>query len=74
MTITAADYKKLSVSERIELVADIWDSIASDADAELVLSMEERAELDKRMAKYHANPETAGSWGDVRAELNKRYS
>ncbi len=33
MTKPAIDYRKLSIPERLELVEDIWDSIAQDAEA-----------------------------------------
>ena len=43
--------RMLPFDERIKLVEDLWDSIASDQQA-LVLTTEQRAELDRRLAAY----------------------
>jgi putative addiction module component (TIGR02574 family) len=59
---------KLSVSERIQLVEDIWDSIAAETDT-LPLTDAERAELDRRLADAEANPGVGTPWGDVKARL-----
>lgn len=49
-TVTT-EYMKLSVSERIQLVEDIWDSIATEAsDDALGLSQTQKAELHRRVA------------------------
>jgi putative addiction module component (TIGR02574 family) len=59
---------KLSVSERIQLVEDIWDSIAAEASA-VELSDEIREELDRRLDDQEANPGIGHSWPEVRARL-----
>ena len=41
----------LPFDERIKLVEDLWDSIASDQQA-LALTTEQRAELDRRLDAY----------------------
>ena len=45
---------KLPVDERIKLVEELWDSIASDQKA-LPLTDEQRAELDRRLDAYEAD-------------------
>ncbi|MDQ3606277.1 MAG: addiction module protein [Gemmatimonadota bacterium] len=62
------DILKLSVAERIQLVEDIWDSIAAEPDA-LELSAEQRSELDRRLADQEANPGAGRSWDEVKARL-----
>jgi putative addiction module component (TIGR02574 family) len=59
---------KLSVDERIQLVEDIWDSIA-EAAADMPLTSEQIEELDRRMADYRAHPETSESWESVKRQL-----
>jgi putative addiction module component (TIGR02574 family) len=59
---------KLSVAERIQLVEDIWDSIAADPDA-LPLTPEQREELDRRLADADANPGEGRPWSEVKARL-----
>jgi len=65
------DYRKLSIPERLDLVEDIWDSIAQDAQA-LALTAEERAELDRRWADHERDPNSAIPWEIVRNELFRR--
>ena len=63
------EYLKLSLSERIQLVEDIWDSIATEAMGEVGLSQAQRLELQRRWAEHQADPSTAVSWEQVRAKL-----
>jgi putative addiction module component (TIGR02574 family) len=66
----AFDYRQLSVAERLELVEEIWDSIAADADADtLPLSESERQLLDERLADLEANPDAGSPWPQVRARI-----
>ena len=43
--------REVPVNERIRLVEDIWDSIAEEQEV-LVVSDEQRRELDKRLEAY----------------------
>lgn len=63
------EYMKLSVSERIQLVEDIWDSIAAEAPDSLGLSETQKAELHRRVAAHQADPSSAVPWEQVRAKL-----
>jgi putative addiction module component (TIGR02574 family) len=67
-TIPMSEILKLSVAERIQLVEDIWDSIAADPEA-LPLTEEQRAELDDRIDDAEANPGTGRPWSEVRDRL-----
>lgn len=68
-SVATAEYLKLSVSERIQLVEDIWDSIAAEAPDSVELSEAQKAELHRRVAAHRADPSTAVPWEQVRAEL-----
>lgn len=70
MNSVPSDFKKLPVSERIQLVEDIWDSIAEEA-VPLQLSADEREELRRRMAEHTADPESGIAWQEVRCSLFK---
>jgi putative addiction module component (TIGR02574 family) len=59
---------KLSVAERIQLVEDIWDSIAAEPGA-VTLSDELRDELDRRLDEQAANPGVGRSWSEVKARI-----
>jgi putative addiction module component (TIGR02574 family) len=61
MSKPAFDYRSLSVDDRLRLVGDIWDSIAEEANANpalLPLTEAQKAELDRRIAEYDADPST----------------
>jgi putative addiction module component (TIGR02574 family) len=58
------DISRLSVDERIQLVEDIWDSIAADAGV-LPLTDTQRAELDRRID----SPGEYVPWETVRTKL-----
>jgi putative addiction module component (TIGR02574 family) len=59
---------KLSVAERIQLVEEIWDSIAADPDS-LAMADEQIDELDRRLDKAAANPGQGRPWSEVRDRL-----
>ena len=69
MSAIVEDIKKLSVSERIELVEDIWNSIAEEPRFSPILSAEEREELHRRYAAHQADPSTSIPWSRVRAKI-----
>lgn len=58
-----AKLSKLPIDERIRLVEELWDSIASDQKA-LPLTDEQKAELDRRLDAYEAD----GNRGRLAAE------
>lgn len=62
--LTAADALALSIPERIQLVEDIWDSIAAETDA-IELTNEEKKIIDERLEEYHKNPALGSPWEDV---------
>ena len=70
-TITKTDVLNLSVPERIILVEDIWDSVSEVPDA-VVLTEEQKSELDRRLDAYHKNPGEGSPWNDVRERIRSR--
>jgi putative addiction module component (TIGR02574 family) len=62
--ITAADTIVLSIPERIQLVEDIWDTIATEAEA-VELTEDEKRIIDERLEAYHKNPELGSPWEEV---------
>ncbi len=62
--ITAADALTLSIPERIQLVEDIWDTIAIEPEA-IELTEEEKRMIDERLEAYHRNPDLGSPWEDV---------
>jgi putative addiction module component (TIGR02574 family) len=65
--------RRLSVAERLQIVEDLWDSIAEEApDEALPITPELGAELDRRLAEHHADPESALSWEEVQRRILAR--
>lgn len=71
MSTASLHYRTLPISERIELVEDIWDSIAEETAGTLELDSAERAELNRRLGEHQADPKSSIPWEQVRAELFK---
>lgn len=65
------DILNMSVSERIQLVEDIWDSIAEVPEA-VSLTDAQKRELDNRLDSYHKNPIEGSPWEEVRKRIQKR--
>lgn len=59
---------RLSVDERLALVDSIWDSIRENAEA-LPVYEETKAEMQRRLALYRDEPESADDLDAVRARL-----
>ena len=62
--LTATDTLDLSIPERIQLVEDIWDTIAAEEDS-VELTEDEKKTIDKRLEAYHQNPDAGSPWEDV---------
>jgi putative addiction module component (TIGR02574 family) len=66
--IPLTEIMQLSVTERMELIDLIWDSIAAEPEF-VEISDELRQELDHRLADAEANPGVGRSWAEVKARL-----
>ena len=62
------DIDQLTVPQRLELIALLWDSIPDSLDA-LPVPEWHRQELERRLAAADAAPETAIPWEEVRTRL-----
>ena len=61
---------KLPASARIEIAMALWESLTdAERDAELALTPDQEAELDRRLAEHIANPDSAIPWEEVRRKL-----
>lgn len=69
-TVDIREILKLSVSERIQLVEEIWDSIADHPES-LPVTEAQKAELDRRLTDYRANPGQGRTWEAVRDSLDE---
>ena len=70
-TISVSDLLHLSVAERLQLVEDLWDSIAAQPEA-LELTEAQKEELDRRLAEHRADPGSAIPWDEFQTQLRQR--
>ncbi|MGI8431200.1 MAG: addiction module protein [Chthoniobacterales bacterium] len=62
------ELRQLPISERIQLVKELWDSIADESPA-IDLSAEQIAELDRRLDALEAQPESGTPWHIARERI-----
>jgi len=61
--------KRLDVSDRVELINELWDSIDSE---DLPVTPETAALIDERLREADAAPLQGQPWEEVEAELRAR--
>ncbi len=69
--MTKTNLRTLPIEERIQLVEDIWDSIAADQSA-LPMTDEQRSELDRRLDAYEADGVKGRKASESIAELKEK--
>ena len=62
---------RLSLTDRIEFIAQLWDSIDEGA---IPLTDAQHDELARRLAAEADEPEDAIAWEQIEAELLARYA
>jgi putative addiction module component (TIGR02574 family) len=69
-----AELLKLDVPARLELIEELWDSIANDpvAVSQMPVTEAERQLLDERLRAHQSDPAAARPWAQVRDEILKR--
>ncbi|HEX9562572.1 MAG TPA: addiction module protein [Gemmatimonadaceae bacterium] len=65
--------RQLPVAERLQLVEDLWDSIALDTPAvDIPMTPELVAELERRLQDLDEGRERTFTWAEVRERILKR--
>ncbi len=67
----SVNLKELPLEDRIRIVEDLWDSIASDQHA-LPLTHEQVAELDQRLDAFEADGNLGRPVVDAISDIRKR--
>ena len=62
--------RDLSVAERIQLVGEIWNSIAEDG-GEIEITEAQWEEIERRLQEFRANPDTAVPWDAVKKRIRE---
>jgi len=63
---------RLPVEQRMELVQEIWDSIAVEMGL-LPPTQEERNELERREAEDGVSPADVAGWDEIKSDALKRW-
>ena len=66
-----SEIKKMSTSEKILLVEDLWDSIAMD-ESEVPVPQSHMEELDRRLKRYEAAQGELLSLAELRIRIESR--
>ena len=66
MAKPALDLARLTATEKLDLLDEIWQSLSPD---EVPVDPEVRAELDSRLDRFDDDLPGAVAWEDVRAEM-----
>lgn len=62
------ELRQLTISERVELAEQIWDSIHATPEA-LPIPEAQRLELDRRLKVHSEDSEAAQPWSSIRSRL-----
>ncbi len=71
MSTVRKEILSLSVAARLQLLEDIWDSLAETPEA-IPVTDAQRKELARRRRAHARNPSAAKSWAEVRGRLRRR--
>ena len=62
--------QELSVSERILLAEQLWDSVISDQ-VSIEISESQKKELEKRLSTYNKDQNPGKSWDEIKLKYSK---
>ena len=63
------DISRLTPRERLDLISELWDSLSVH---DVPLTPAQEAELDRRLAGFDEDVQTAIAWEQIEAELGPR--
>ncbi|MCI0616752.1 addiction module protein [bacterium] len=70
-TSVLSKIQELSVSERIRLVEEIWDSIAANPESVPVTNARKK-ELDRRLKALKQSPREVSTWSDLKKRVRTK--
>ena len=62
------DIQRLSPSEKLVLVTELWDDLAAHP-ADIPVTAEQIAELDRRMEAYRQDPTQVTTWETIKQRI-----
>ena len=67
--LTSDEIVRLSPSERIALIAQLWDSLE---DEQIPVTGAQRSELESRLTSLEQDRQNSVTWAELKAELERR--
>ena len=71
MSVVRKEVLSLSVADRLQLLEEIWDSLA-ETPQPIPVTDAQRKELARRRRAHTRNPSAAKPWAEVRVKLRRR--
>jgi putative addiction module component (TIGR02574 family) len=68
MDAALAELETLPIPERVQLVEDLWDSLAR-SNADLPMPQWQKDELNRRKQNYLQNPDSGRTWDEVKQSI-----
>ena len=68
MTLALKTFETLPVPERVQIVEDLWDSIAL-SNADVPIPQWQKDELDRRKQNFLRNPNAGQTWSEVKRDI-----
>ena len=62
------ELRTLLASEKLTLVTELWEDLASQPE-DIPITSEQIAEVDRRLEEYRRNPSLGSSWEEVKARI-----
>jgi len=68
MTVALHNIETLPVAERVQIVEDLWDSIAR-SNADVPIPQWQKDELDRRKQNFLRDPNAGQTWNEVKRDI-----
>jgi len=65
------ELRTLSPAEKLTLVTELWDDLASNPE-DIPITPEQIAEVERRLEEYRKNSHLGSSWEEVKARILRR--
>lgn len=72
MNTNAPDPFDLSVSEKLQLIEELWDSIMASPAEVVPIPGWQKEELARRKSRHDANPNAGVSWDEAKERIRRQ--
>ena len=68
-TLTKDEISKLPTGDRLDLIAELWDSLSP---SDVPVPESHRRAVDEALSDYRRDPDAGQSWDDVKKDLRRK--